>query len=129
MNRPIMSEAKLRAVSVGPHPAPLPSTHPPAQAELIKSSLAQRNIPPHHPEATTAEEAYRSEEIVPPALRDALEVTKLFPAANKPDYRQQLNSSGMVSSAGGLPASACPDVAQQAQRAEQPAQLGLQTLG
>jgi hypothetical protein len=73
------------------HPA---ATHP--QDEIIKSALAHRNIPPHHPEATTASEAYRFEELVPPSIRDALEITKLFPAENKPEYREQLRSSGMV---------------------------------
>jgi len=32
---------------------------------VIKTSLAHRNIPPHHPEAATAEEAYRADELVP----------------------------------------------------------------
>ena len=31
------------------------------------------------------------------SIRDGLEITKLFPAENKPEYREQLNSSGMVS--------------------------------
>eukprot|EP00887_Chlorella_sp_A99_P006690 scaffold3.g6690.t1 len=62
--------------------------------EIIQASLAQRNIPPHHPEATTAEEAYREDEIVPASVRDALEITKLFPAENKPEYREQLDKSG-----------------------------------
>lgn len=64
---------------------------------MIKSSLAHRNIPPHHPEATSADGAYRSDELVPLALRDALEVTKLFPAENNAEYREQLRSTGMVS--------------------------------
>lgn len=64
---------------------------------MIRSSLAHRNIPPHHADARSAGEAYRSDEIVPLSFRDALEVTKLFPAENKPDYRAQLKASGMVS--------------------------------
>ncbi|KAI7844622.1 hypothetical protein COHA_001712 [Chlorella ohadii] len=63
--------------------------------EVIKTSLAHRNIPPHHPEAATAEEAYRADELVPLSIRDGLEITKLFPAENKTDYREQLRSSGM----------------------------------
>lgn len=63
--------------------------------EVIRSSLAHRNIPPHHADARSAGEAYRSDEIVPLSFRDALEVTKLFPAENKPDYRAQLKASGM----------------------------------
>ncbi len=31
------------------------------------------------------------------SIRDGLEITKLFPAENKTDYREQLRSSGMVS--------------------------------
>lgn len=69
---------------------------PPLQEDVVAAALAQRNIPPHHPEATTPEEAYRSDELVPPMVADALEVRKLFPATNKPDYREQLRSSGQV---------------------------------
>ena len=42
-----------------------PPLQPLAQEEVIKSSLAQRNIPPHHPEAQSAEEAYQADELVP----------------------------------------------------------------
>lgn len=42
---------------------------PVAQDEVIKTSLAHRNIPPHHPEATSAEEAYRADDLVPVGYR------------------------------------------------------------
>lgn len=58
---------------------------------MIAASLANnRNIPPHHPEARTAEEAYRLDEIVPESVADALEIRRLFPAQNKPEYREEL---------------------------------------
>jgi DNA-directed RNA polymerase I subunit RPA49 len=58
---------------------------------MIAASLANnRNIPTHHPEAITAEEAYRLDEIVPQSVADALEIRKLFPAQNKPEYREEL---------------------------------------
>ena len=58
---------------------------------VIKESLSKnRNIPPHHPEARTADEAYRLDEIIPSSLSDALEIKKLFPAENKADYRAEL---------------------------------------
>lgn len=63
---------------------------------MIQASLAQRNIPPHNPGARVAAEAYPADRLVPPALADALEITKLFPAANKPEYRDTLRGSGMV---------------------------------
>ncbi|PRW60044.1 DNA-directed RNA polymerase I subunit RPA49 [Chlorella sorokiniana] len=62
--------------------------------EVIKTSLAHRNIPPHHPEATSAEEAYRADDLVPLSIRDSLEITKLFPAEDKPEYREQLKADG-----------------------------------
>ncbi len=62
----------------------------------MAAALAQRNIPPHNPAAKTAEEAYRVYDLVPPLARDALEVRRLFPAADKPDYRAKLKSSGQV---------------------------------
>lgn len=62
---------------------------------VIQASLAQRNIPPHNPGARVAAEAYPADRLVPPALADALEITKLFPAANKPEYRDTLRGSGM----------------------------------
>lgn len=34
----------------------------------MAAALAKRNIPPHNPAATTAEEAYRVEDLVPPIL-------------------------------------------------------------
>jgi len=58
---------------------------------MIASTLAKnRNIPPHHPEARTAEEAYRLDEIVPESIADALEIRRLFPAQHKPEYREEL---------------------------------------
>jgi DNA-directed RNA polymerase I subunit RPA49 len=58
---------------------------------MIAASLANnRNIPPHHPEATTAEDAYCLDEIVPLSIADALEIRKLFPAQNKPEYGEEL---------------------------------------
>ena len=63
---------------------------------VIKESLSKnRNIPPHHPEARTAEEAYRLDEIVPPSVADALEIRKLFPAENKPEYKAELMKGKM----------------------------------
>lgn len=61
--------------------------------EVISASLAHRNIPPHNPKARTADEAYRTDDLVPPSVRDALEVRKLFPAENKPEYRSELRKS------------------------------------
>lgn len=40
----------------------------------MAAALAQRNIPPHNPAATRPEDAYRTEDLVPPLLADALEV-------------------------------------------------------
>lgn len=57
---------------------------------VVAASLAQRNIPPHHPEATKPEDAYRMEEIIPPSISDALEIRKLFPAESKSEYREEL---------------------------------------
>lgn len=59
-------------------------------AVIAASLSANRNIPPHHPGATVADEAYIFDEIVPPSLADALEVRRLFPAENKPEYAEEL---------------------------------------
>lgn len=64
--------------------------------EVIARSLAVRNIPPHHPGATTAEDAYRLREVIPASIWDALEIRRLFPAEDKPEYRQMLVSAKTV---------------------------------
>lgn len=95
--------------------------------EVIKASLAQRNIPPHHPEARTAEEAYRSDELVPLSIRDGLEITKLFPAENKAEYRETLKSSGMFGEGyvlSRLPLLCTSDVAVREERARMLCMLG-----
>ncbi|KAL4431581.1 hypothetical protein ABPG77_001423, partial [Micractinium sp. CCAP 211/92] len=95
--------------------------------EVIKASLAHRNIPPHNPGATSAADAYPADQLVPLAVRDALEVTKLFPAANKPDYRETLRSSGMFGEGyvlTRLPVLATQDKATREQRARMLALLG-----
>lgn len=46
--------------------------------EFIKQVLAaERNIPPHNPEATTADEAYPFESIVPGVVRDSIDTSLL----------------------------------------------------
>jgi DNA-directed RNA polymerase I subunit RPA49 len=61
---------------------------------LIAASLAQRNLPPHHLDALTAEEAYRQDEIVPGAVAGALETANLFLAQERPEYRAELAAEG-----------------------------------
>ena len=76
-----------------------PPPFPLLQEEVVAAALAQRNIPPHNPAATTAEEAYPVDGLVPPAVRDSLEIRRLFPACDKPDYRETLKTSGQVAAA------------------------------
>ncbi len=78
--------------------------HPAAtlQEEVVAAALAQRNIPPHNPAARTPGEAYRTEDLVPPMLADALEIRKLFPAESKAEYREKLKATGQVCACGGV---------------------------
>lgn len=62
--------------------------------EIIQQALSHRNIPPHNLEGKTADDAYRWNDIIPSSVRDALEIRKLFPAENKPEYRAELERSG-----------------------------------
>ena len=50
---------------------------PGIRAEVIKESLSHRNIPPHNSKATTADEAYPFDQIVPKIVRDALDTSLL----------------------------------------------------
>ena len=45
--------------------------------DVIKQSLANRNIPPHNPDATTAEDAYPFDSIVPAIVQDSIDTTLL----------------------------------------------------
>jgi DNA-directed RNA polymerase I subunit RPA49 len=60
---------------------------------VIEASLAMRNIPPHNPLATTAEEAYPLESIIPRSIFDALEIDKLFEATSSPEHMASLLKS------------------------------------
>ena len=50
--------------------------------EFIRRALADRNIPPHNPDATTADEAYPFDSIVPGVVRDAIDTSLLQSAMN-----------------------------------------------
>lgn len=69
-----------------------------SRESVIEASLAMRNIPPHNPLATTAEEAYPIESIVPKFIYDALEVDKLFEASGSSDHLALLMKSRMFGS-------------------------------
>jgi DNA-directed RNA polymerase I subunit RPA49 len=63
---------------------------PLGKAELIAAVLSDKNIPPHNPSATSAEEAYKYDQIVPGSLRESLETALLAPAIDKQEYRREL---------------------------------------
>lgn len=63
---------------------------PMGKAELMAAVLSDKNIPPHNPSATSAEEAYKYEQIVPASLRESLETALLAPAIDKLEYRREL---------------------------------------
>lgn len=48
------------------------------------------NIPPHHPDATLPQDAYRFEEICPPELWDVLPYEKLIEAARNDEAMRAL---------------------------------------
>jgi hypothetical protein len=51
---------------------------------------AYRNIPPHHPEATKAQDAYRLEELVPEGLWNSLETGRLYNGIADEQYRKDV---------------------------------------
>jgi hypothetical protein len=53
--------------------------------EFIRRALADRNIPPHNPEATTPDEAYPFDSIVPGIVRDAIDTSLLQRALESGD--------------------------------------------
>lgn len=57
---------------------------PGKREDVIKESLAQRNIPPHNPKATTAEEAYPFDKILPPSISDSLDTSMLAQVVQDP---------------------------------------------
>lgn len=70
-----------------------------SKEEVIAQSLAAaRNVPPHHPEATAAGEAYRLVEVVPPTVLAALESHRLAQAAHSAEFRHALAESGQFGS-------------------------------
>ncbi len=71
--------------------ANVPPPPPPSSRSL--SLLERPDIPPHNRAATTAADAYRMEDIVPASIRDALDIRALFPALDKPAYREELRES------------------------------------
>ena len=88
----------LRKLGMSPAGAALKQTVPPAPAPAHAHAVAHPPAHPTHPHVPPrpAPPACRAEEIVPLAVRDGLEITKLFPAENKPDYKEQLRGSCMV---------------------------------
>lgn len=65
-----------------------------SKMDIIKEALSHRNIPPHNASGTTADEAYPWKKIIPGTVWDSLEIKKLFPAENKPEYRAELQRTG-----------------------------------
>lgn len=50
---------------------------PGVRSDVIKESLSHRNIPPHNTKATTPDEAYPFDQIVPKIIRDSLDTSLL----------------------------------------------------
>jgi hypothetical protein len=75
---------------------------------MVAAAAAVRNLPPHNPDATTAETAYPMAEVIPPALSPLLNVAPLLAAGDPgPDgvaKLAELRTQGMVSSAPNLSA-------------------------
>jgi DNA-directed RNA polymerase I subunit RPA49 len=63
--------------------------------EVLRRALAHRNIPPHNADATTAEDAYPWNLLIPSSIADALEIGKIFAAERAAEYREELQRSGM----------------------------------
>eukprot|EP00889_Picochlorum_renovo_P000523 jgi/Picre1/27553/NNA_000520.t1 len=53
---------------------------PGKREDVIKKTLADRNIPPHNPEATTPEDAYPFDSIVPRIIQDSIDTSLLTQA-------------------------------------------------
>lgn len=53
---------------------------PGKREDVIKKTLADRNIPPHNPEATTPEDAYPFDSIVPRNIQDSIDTSLLTQA-------------------------------------------------
>lgn len=56
-----------------------------SKEEFIRRALADRNIPPHNPEATTPDAAYPFDSIVPGVIRDAIDTSFLQRAVDSGD--------------------------------------------
>lgn len=69
----IIKSSKSAAATVG------------TKEEFIRRALADRNIPPHNPEATTPDEAYPFDSIVPGVIRDAIDTALLRSAMDSGD--------------------------------------------
>ncbi|GAX78744.1 hypothetical protein CEUSTIGMA_g6181.t1 [Chlamydomonas eustigma] len=64
--------------------------------EVLLKAAQERNLPPHHPEATTPSEAYRLEELIPVAWHPNLETEQLVRAAHQPDTVHKLRAKQTV---------------------------------
>jgi len=61
---------------------------------------AQRNIPPHHPDATEPHRAYPLRELVPEHCLAAVNMGQLLHAAEKPEVLTKVTEKKLVSSWG-----------------------------
>lgn len=70
----------------------------------MKRVHGYRNIPPHHPEATKAQEAYRIEDLIPEGIYNCIETGRLYNGIADEQYRKDvLEGRYKVSSLGVIP--------------------------
>ncbi|KAK9809971.1 hypothetical protein WJX72_002794 [[Myrmecia] bisecta] len=60
------------------------------QEEVLALATAYRNIPPHHPEACTAQDAYRLEELIPASCWYSLQIFQFQKAVEDTDARKEM---------------------------------------
>ncbi|KAK9810198.1 hypothetical protein WJX72_006510 [[Myrmecia] bisecta] len=58
--------------------------------EVLALATAYRNIPPHHPEAFTAQDAYRLKELIPASCWHSLQISQFQKAVEDADARKEL---------------------------------------